>query len=200
MVGWAARLPVSTEHLHTDTHKDKIGSYTRMAPGGGFGAGIFGAARKIVINTASSAAGTGAVLGVHSAMTPNNDRFQDSTLIQPSIKDTHSLVSVDMEGTTSMFMIAMVSLLVAIVLGVCCHACRCSPASLLKRREQREMSQMLKRNMELQEEIFAKEKVANIRALEHKMEEGVGGIGAVASNTATAPTPPAGPARGGQGH
>ena len=34
------------------------------------------------------------------------------------------------------------------------------------------MSQMLKRNMELQEEIFAKEKVANIHALEHKMEEG----------------------------
>ena len=162
--------------------------------------GLFGAARKIAINTASSVAGTGAVLGVHSALTPNNDRFQDSTLIQPTIKDTHSLVSVDMEGTTSMFMIAMVSLLVAIVLGVCCHVCRCSLASLLKRREQREMSQMLKRNMELQEEIFAKEKIANNRALEYKMEEGVGGLGAVASNTVTALTPPAGLARGGKGH
>ena len=105
-----------------------------------------------------------------------------------------------MEGTTSMFMIAMVSLLVAIVLKVCCHACQCSLASLLKRREQREMSQMLKRNMELQEEIFAKEKIANNCALEYKMEEGVGGIGVVTSNTATASIPPAGPVRGGQGH
>ena len=164
--------------------------------GGGFGAGLFGAARKIAINTASSAAGTGAILSIHSALTPNIDRFQDSTMFQPSIKDTHSLVNVEMAGTTSLFMIAMVGLLLAIAMGVCSHACRCCP---LKRREQRMMNQM-KRNMELQEAAFAKEKVGNVRALEHKMEEAVGGTGVVASNTGTASTPPAGPVRGGQGH
>ena len=44
-------------------------------------------------------------------------------MFQPSIKDNHSLVNVDMVGTTSLFMIAMVGILLAIAMSVCCYTC-----------------------------------------------------------------------------
>ena len=76
------------------------------------------------INTAFSAMEMGILLDMHSAITPSPEMFQDLTLIQPQIIDHYLLVILNMEGTTSIVIISMISLLVAIVLVVCCHACR----------------------------------------------------------------------------
>ena len=63
-------------------------------------------------------------------------------------------------------MIEMVSLLVAIVLAVFWHTYTCSPASLLKRMEQRDMNRILRRDIEMYDEILNKRGMEGPRDLE----------------------------------
>ena len=63
-------------------------------------------------------------------------------------------------------------------------------------REQRLMNQMLRRNIELQEELFTNYKTINNCTLEYRGEEGVGGLASTA--IAVVPTAPAGTTRGGR--
>ena len=73
-LAWVWGLPVSHRQQVTTDQPDyisnKIIQYTRLGAGGSM-SGFWAAIKKICINMASLAAGTGAVLGVNLAMTPN---------------------------------------------------------------------------------------------------------------------------------
>ena len=87
--------------------------------GGGWTSGLFGAFWKVAVNTVSSAAGTGTVLGLPNAMAPTIGQFEQATMLQPSIKDTLSLINIDMGGSTSFFVITAVMIILTIALTLC---------------------------------------------------------------------------------
>ena len=90
--------------------------------------------RKLFMSSASSAIGTGTVLGIHGAMAPEAPSIQGSDLRDATVDESKNLMKIDMDGGTSFFMI--VCLLVVITVPMCC--CGCSPHKLRqKRREEK---------------------------------------------------------------
>ena len=62
------------------------------------GKGLGAAIRKLFMSSASSAVGTGTVLGLHMAMLPEEARIQDSTLYNPTIDESKALFKMDFAG------------------------------------------------------------------------------------------------------
>ena len=119
----------------------KIPGYTRfdIATKGMASAGIWGAFKKIAINTASSAAGTAGVLGVHSAMTPEAPPPMTGSF-QPSVKEETGIINVDIGGASSMMVISIAALLIGLFFACCCSSKICSPNQWRKKRAEQRLS------------------------------------------------------------
>ena len=73
--------------------------------------GLWGAVKKMAINTASSANGTGAVLGVHSAFGPDSaPKVSDSQLYKPTFKENRSLVDLELGDSISFITFTLAAL------------------------------------------------------------------------------------------
>ena len=59
--------------------------------------------KKLFISSASSAIGTGTVLGLHSAMAPDKATFQSSDLSEATVDKSRNMLKVDMDRSTSYF-------------------------------------------------------------------------------------------------
>ena len=105
--------------------------------------------KKLLMSSASSAIGTGTVLGVHSALAPETPSIQGSDLRQATVDESKNLMKIDMSGASSFFMIALVitiCLLLFITLPMCC--CGCSPHKLRKKREEEKWKKEVRELME----------------------------------------------------
>ena len=99
-------------------------------------------------NTLSSAAGTGAVLGVHSAFVPSDSapKVMDSQLFNPTFETNKSLIDLQLGKTGTYFAISISALALALV-GLCAASyCGCSPSTRRARRERAEYNRRVKDN------------------------------------------------------
>ena len=129
------------------------------------------AAQKLAVNTASSAAGTGAVLGLHNALAPAEVHPQVLHSFQPSVHEAKGLVNLDLEGGSAsiLFYISAVFTVLGLLL-VCCSGC--SPRYLYKKRqEKRRYQELMERTNEIQTQLREQESRGN-RMLEQDVENG----------------------------
>ena len=149
----------------------KIPGYQRfdIATKGMASAGLWSVLKKIAINTVNSAAGTGAVLGVHSAMTPEAPPPMTGSY-QPSVKEETGIVNVDFGGASSMMVISIAALLIGLFFACCCNSKICSPNHCRKKRSEQRLSNEVS---ELTRQLEESRKEMETR-LVAKMEEGVG--------------------------
>ena len=88
----------------------------------------------MAINTASSVAGTGAVLGIHSAFGPDGaPKVSDSQLYKPTFKENRSLVDLELRDGMSFFAISLAALAICFLSICVCSYCGCTPRSLKTR-------------------------------------------------------------------
>ena len=109
-------------------------------------AGLWGVICKVSANTLSSAAGTGAVLGVHSAFVPSDSapKVMDSQLFNPTFETNKSLIDLQLGESGTYFVISISALALALV-GLCAASyCGCSPSARRARRERAEYNRMMK--------------------------------------------------------
>ena len=91
--------------------------------------------RKLFMSSASSAIGTGTVLGIHRAMAPAAPSIQGSDIKNAEVDDSKNLMKFDFYGGTSFFMIMLMILIFLVVIVVMpVYCCGCSP---YKRRQKR---------------------------------------------------------------
>ena len=119
-----------------------------------FGEGIFklsemaGALiKKLFMSSASSAIGTGTVLGMHSALAPAAPAIQGD-LRQANVDESKNLMKIDMSGASSFFFIALVitiCLLLFITLPCCCG---CTPHKIKRKREEEKWKKEVRELME----------------------------------------------------
>ena len=112
----------------------------------GMSQGLWGAVRKMAVNTASSAAGTGAVLGVHSAFAPpdGHPKVLDSQIYHPTFKSNKLFIDLEFGEGASYFTIAIGALSLALM-GLCAASyCGCSPKAWQERKEREEFKQRMK--------------------------------------------------------
>ena len=87
-------------------------------------------------------------LGLHAAMSPEEAKIQDSTLYNPTIDESKSLLKLDFTTGQGYFAIASFALLViTIILGLSCW-CGCTPAKLTKKKEERAWKMEIKELMQ----------------------------------------------------
>ena len=104
--------------------------------------------KKWIMSSTSSTVGTGTVLGLHSAMSPEEAKIQDSTLNYPRIDDSRSMVKFDMDGSTGYFTISMFALVFLIMRGAISMCCGCSPSRMARRKQEEEWKSEIKEMME----------------------------------------------------
>ena len=102
------------------------------------GKGIGALIKKLFMSSASSTIGTGTVLGLHSAMAPDEATFQSSDLSEATVDESRNMLKVDMDGSTSYFAIALLVLLCLVVMVATTMCCGCSPPKMAKRRQEEE--------------------------------------------------------------
>ena len=108
--------------------------------------GLWGVIRKVSANTLSSAAGTGAVLGVHSAFVPSDSapKVTDSQLFNPTFETNKSLIDLQLGESGTYFAISISALALALV-GLCAASyCGCSPSARRARRKRAEYNRRVK--------------------------------------------------------
>ena len=115
--------------------------------------GIGALLKKLFMSSASSAIGTGTVLGIHSAMAPSDPTFQRSDLRDASVDESRNLMKVNMDASSSYFTIVMFALLSLVMMVTIATCCGCSPAKLARRESEEKWkdeirSMMEKRNRE----------------------------------------------------
>ena len=155
---------------------------------------LWGVIRKVSANTLSIAAGTGAVLGVHSAFVPSDSapKVMDSQLFNPTFETNKSLFDLHLGESGTYFAISVSALALALV-GLCAASyCGCSPSARRARRERAEYNRRMKESRQrhllfTQEMEDATERLnaLNIlnkkRKLENPRPEGVGPEGLVST-------------------
>jgi len=110
--------------------------------------------RKLFMSSASSAIGTGTVLGIHGAMAPAAPSIQGSDIRDAKVDDSKNLMKFDLDGGSSFFMIVLMILIFLVVIVVMpMYCCGCSPYKLCKKRKEekwkREIRQMLEQRNRL---------------------------------------------------
>ena len=78
--------------------------------------GLAAAIKKLFMSSASSAVGTGTVLSLHSAMSPEEAKIQDSNLYNPQIDDSRAIMKFDFDGSNGYFAIAMFTIVLLIMM------------------------------------------------------------------------------------
>ena len=156
--------------------------------------GLWGVIRKVSTNTLSSAAGTGAVLGVHSAFVPSDSapKVMDSQLFNPTFETNKSLFDLHLGESGTYFAISVSALALALV-GLCAASyCGCSPSARRARRERAEYNRRMKESRQrhllfTQEMEDATERLNALNILNEKRKvenprpEGVGPEGLVST-------------------
>ena len=104
--------------------------------------------KKLFISSASSAIGTGTVLGLHGAMAPDEATFQGSDLSEATVDESRNMLKVDMDGSTSYFAIALLILLCLVVMGAITVCCGCSPSKMARKRQEEEWKDEIRGMME----------------------------------------------------
>ena len=112
------------------------------------GKGIGALFRKLFMSSASSTIGTGTVLGLHSAMAPEEASFQGSDLREATVDESRNMLKVNMDGSTSYFAIALLVLLCLVVMVTVPICCSCSPSKMAKRRQEEEWKEEIRDMME----------------------------------------------------
>ena len=110
--------------------------------------------RKLFMSSASSAIGTGTVLGIHGAMAPDAPSIEGSDIRDAKVDDSKNLMKFDLDGGSSFFMIVLILLIFLVVIVVMpMYCCGCSPYKLCKKRKEekwkREILQMLEQRNRL---------------------------------------------------
>ena len=110
--------------------------------------------RKLFMSSASSAIGTGTVLGIHGAMAPDAPSIEGSDIRDAKVDDSNNLMKFDFDGGSSFFMIVLILLIFLVVIVVMpMYCCGCSPYKLCKKRKEekwkREVLQMLEQRNRL---------------------------------------------------
>ena len=110
--------------------------------------------RKLFMSSASSAIGTGTVLGIHGAMAPDAPSIEGSDIRDAKVDDSNNLMKFDFDGGSSFFMIVLILLIFLVVIVVMpMYCCGCSPYKLCKKRKEekwkREILQMLEQRNRL---------------------------------------------------
>ena len=110
--------------------------------------------KKLFMSSASSAIGTGTVLGIHGAMAPDAPSIEGSDIRDAKVDDSNNLMKFDFDGGSSFFMIVMILLIFLVVIIVMpMYCCGCSPYKLCKKRKEekwkREIRQMLEQRNRL---------------------------------------------------
>ena len=110
--------------------------------------------RKLFMSSASSAIGTGTVLGIHGAMAPDAPSIEGSDIRDAKVDDSNNLMKFDFDGGSSFFMIVLILLIFLVVIVVMpMYCCGCSPYKLCKKRKEekwkREIRQMLEQRNRL---------------------------------------------------
>ena len=105
--------------------------------------------RKLFMSSASSAIGTGTVLGMHAAMAPDAPSIQGSEIIDAKVDDSNNLMKFDFDAGSSYFIIVLVILIVLVlVIVIPMYCCGCTPYKLCKKRKEdkfkREILEMIK--------------------------------------------------------
>ena len=110
--------------------------------------------RKLFMSSASSAIGTGTVLGIHGAMAPAAPSIQGSDMRDAKVDESKNLMKFDLDGGSSFFIIVLMILIFLVVIVVMpMYCCGCSPYKLCKKRKEdkwkREVLQMLEQRNRL---------------------------------------------------
>ena len=110
--------------------------------------------RKLFMSSASSAIGTGTVLGIHRAMAPAAPSIQGSDIRDAKVDDSKNLMKFDFDGGSSFFIIVLMILIFLVVIIVMpMYCCGCSPYKLCKKRKEdkfkREILEMIKQRNSL---------------------------------------------------
>ena len=108
------------------------------------------------MSSASRAVGTGTILGLHSALAPEEAKIQDSNLYNPQIDDSSAIIKFNMDGANGYFAIAMFFLVFLMVLTAISLCCGCSPSRLAKKRQEEawkaEIKEMMQKNNKVEVE------------------------------------------------
>ena len=146
------------------TRKKQVGEWGVKS---GMSQGLWGAVRKMAVNTASSAAGTGAVLGVHSAFAPPNSgpKVEDSQLYHPTFKSNKNFIDMEFGEGASFFTITIGALSLAMLCLCAASYCGCNPKTR-GGQERKEREEWKTRMKELEMRTMEKEEQAQ-EALEH---------------------------------
>ena len=91
------------------------------------GKGIGALFKKLFMSLASSAIGTGTVLGMHSAMAPEEPTFQSSDLTGAKVDESRNMLKVNMDGLSSYFAITLMALMVLVILVIIATCCDTRP-------------------------------------------------------------------------
>ena len=110
--------------------------------------------RKLFMSSASSAIGTGTVLGIHGAMEPAAPSIQGSDMRDAKVDESNNLMKFDLDGGSSFFIIVLMILIFLVVIVVMpMYCCGCSPYKLCKKRKEdkwkRQVLQMLEQRNRL---------------------------------------------------
>ena len=110
--------------------------------------------RKLFMSSASSAIGTGTVLGIHGAMAPAAPSIQGSDIRDAKVDDSKNLMKFDFDGGSSFFIIVLMILIFLVVIIVMpMYCCGCSPYKLCKKRKEdkfkREILEMIQQRNRL---------------------------------------------------
>ena len=107
------------------------------------------AIRKLFMSSASSAIGTGTVLGIHGAMAPGAPSIQGSDIRDAKVDESKNLMKFDLDGGATFFMIVLMILIfmvVVVVVPMCC--CGCSPYKLRQKRKEEKWKKEVRQLME----------------------------------------------------
>ena len=99
--------------------------------------GIGALFKKLFMSSASSAIGTGTVLGMHSAMSPSDPTFQRSDLRDASVDESRNLMKVDMDALVSYFTIMVFAILLLLLIGTIAICCGCSQSKYARREKEK---------------------------------------------------------------
>ena len=117
------------------------------------GAAIF---RKLFMSSASSAIGTGTVLGISSAMAPAAPSIQGSDIRDAKVDDSKNLMKFDLDGGSSFFMIVLMILIFLVVIVVMpMYCCGCSPYKLRQKRKEEKWKWEFRQMMEQRNRLDA---------------------------------------------
>ena len=108
--------------------------------------------RKLFMSSASSAIGTGTVLGMHSALSPAEAPSIQGDLREAHVDESKNWLKVDFSGASTFFFIALVisiCLIIAITIPCCCG---CTPHKLKRKKEEEEWKKEVRKLMDQRKE------------------------------------------------